>query len=133
VIVERFFFPDESLIQPTFVLPTSLIKQNIEELCPRFLDLCAEYKYEQAAISSKSFSLSEFLSHRHAHNSISPSQIAVQWPCFEGERAESSRGEELRGGRGKEKENETEVEVESVLAGLGRSGTETDRSDVIDN
>lgn len=105
------FFPDESLIQPTFVLPTRHIKQNIQELCPGFLDLGAEYKYEQATISSISFSLSEFFSHGHAHNSILLSQIAVQWPCFEVERSESSRGKELRGGRGKENENGREVEV----------------------
>lgn len=82
---------------------------------PSLFGLCVEYKYERAAISSKSFSLSEFLSHGHAHNSISPSQIAVQWPCFEGERSESSRGEELRGGRGKEKsKKEGEVKLDTT-------------------
>lgn len=131
------FSLDKTLIQPYFCSPDK--PYQAQHWRTHFLNLCVEYKYGGlAAISSKSFSLSEFLSRGHAHNSISASQIAVQWPCFEGERSESSRGEELRGGRVKERQNEREgkccsIRQERVLAGLGSSGTETDRSDVIDN
>lgn len=114
-----FFFFFSRLIGNTtyFCSPDKPYQAKHLRALPSHFGLCVEYKYEQAAISSKSFSLSEFLSHGHAHNSISPSQIAVQWPCFEGERSESSRGEELRGGRGKKKsKKEGEVKLDTTRA-----------------